>query len=180
MQELQGCRGFCQDLKEGLEGQEVWGTESLCVHERVIYEAMRARPKLQQKPQEVWDARNVEHLLRKAAGNEQRPRERLQLVRSQGQHCPSPLEFNFTIMWKLVYDLYWLDANMELQDIIFALLGVVLASGFTTKCLFWVAETLNLDFWVMVELLSLWELLGLDFLCCEMDMCLWGLRGEML
>jgi hypothetical protein len=38
--------------------------------ERVIHDAIKVKPKLQWKPQDISVARNVESLLKKAAGNE--------------------------------------------------------------------------------------------------------------
>lgn len=38
--------------------------------ERAMQEAVRVKPQLQQRPQDVGDDRNMEHLPRKAIGNE--------------------------------------------------------------------------------------------------------------
>jgi hypothetical protein len=57
-----------QILMEGLEGQVIYGrSESL---QRSMCEAGRVKTKLHWRPQDVGDASNMEHLLRKATSNE--------------------------------------------------------------------------------------------------------------
>jgi hypothetical protein len=43
----------------------------LAASESVMHEAVRVKPKLQWRLRDVGNARSVEHLLKKAAGNEQ-------------------------------------------------------------------------------------------------------------
>jgi hypothetical protein len=56
------------------------------VSERVMYEAMRLELKLQRRFQDVGDARNLEHLTRKTAGNKwSQPKEEvLRTANSEG------------------------------------------------------------------------------------------------
>lgn len=73
MQEVNGHRGCHLDIKRSfvMSDSVLVKPDSLCtVPERVMYVAMRVKLRLQWRC-EARDARNVEHLLRKAAGTQQ-------------------------------------------------------------------------------------------------------------
>jgi hypothetical protein len=73
MQKLWGPRGFHPDFKgRPRKPGNVWqGQKSLqAAPERAMLEAVRVKPKLQWRPQDVGIVRNVECLSRKATGKE--------------------------------------------------------------------------------------------------------------
>lgn len=78
---------------------------------------MGMKPKVEWRPQQVRDAMNVEHLLRKVIGNEGSESKRdviwATTSKAMGAGCPSPLELTF----------HYQVLDMQLQDLMCNLLG---------------------------------------------------------